>query len=147
MASMAGKVRREFDAAAAITLRSIDAAARTAAGADASVALNKLTDAYWDNDEFADGVFYLNVVVKSALTTGDQAYTIYVEVDDTAVMSGETRLITVPVSGPGFYELTLSSSLIKQVRANAAFVRIGVAATGDDAKNIVYGGWLSFAGH
>ena len=74
MARMNSKVRREFDAAADVTLRDADDGAETATASETGVSLNLLTDAYWDNDEQPNGVIMVSVfnqLIGEGLTPAD----------------------------------------------------------------------------
>lgn len=147
MARMASKVRREFDAAAAVTLRDIDDGAETADAAETGVALNLLTDAYWDNDEQADGKIAVSIHVTAAdYTTGDEEYDLYFEVDTASNFSSAkevARLKTVPTTG--YYEVVIPTQLIEALEAGATHLRVRLDVTGT-APSITYGAWMTFQG-
>lgn len=147
MARMASKVSREFDAAAAVTLRDIDDGAETADVAEAGVALNLLTDAYWDNDEQADGLVLINVHVSAAdFASADEEYDIYFEVDTASNFPSAkevARLKSVPAVG--YYQVPVSRQLIEAVEAGATHIRARLDVTGT-TPSITYGAWMTYLG-
>lgn len=147
MARMASKVRREFDAAAAVTLRDIDDGAETADAAETGVALNLLTDAYWDNDEQADGKIAVSIHVTAAdYTTGDEEYDLYFEVDTASNFPSAkevARLKGVPTTG--YYEVVIPTQLIEALEAGATHLRVRLDVTGT-TPSITYGAWMTFQG-
>lgn len=147
MARMSSKVTREFDAAAAVTLRDIDDGAETADIAEAGVPLNLLTDAYWDNDEQADGKIVISVHVSSAdFTTLDEVYDLYVEVD-TAVgfpsAKEVARLKSIP--GANYYELVVPTRLVEVLEPGATHIRLRLDVAGT-TPIITYGAWMTYQG-
>lgn len=152
MARMASKVRREFDAEAAITLRDLDDGAETADAAETGVALNTLKDAYWDNNEVPQGIFLVNVHV-SELGTYEAGETVdlYVEVDTSNSFASAVevaRLKNVQVGGVGFYEIPVSSNNIEKLEPGATHIRIRADLTGDaDTESVSYGAWMTFLAH
>jgi hypothetical protein len=142
---MASKVTREFDAAAAITLRAITDGAETADGAEAGVPLNLLTDAYWDNDEQPNGIVMINVHVSAAdFGNADEVYDIYFEVDTAegfASAKEVARLKAVP--GVGYYQVPVSRQLIEAVEAGATHIRARLDVTGT-TPSITYGAWMTY---
>jgi hypothetical protein len=144
---MAGKVTREFDAAAAITLRDIEDGAETADASEAGVLLNLLTDAYWDNDEQPNGIITVNVHVSAMdETTGDEVYDIYFEVDTASNFPSAievARLKAVPAAG--YYQVAIPSQLIEALEAGATHLRARLDVTGT-TPSITYGAWMTFQG-
>lgn len=150
MARMASKVRREFDAEAAITLRDLDDGAETADAAETGVALNTLKDAYWDNNEVPNGLFLVNVHVSElAKPDNDETFTLYVEVDTSnsfgsAVEVGRLHLIP----STGFYEIVISSNNIEKLEPGATHIRVRLDVTDADndpgLASITYGAWMTF---
>lgn len=147
MARMASKVTREFDAAAAITLRDITDGAETADASEAGVLLNLLSDAYWDNDEQPNGIITVNVHVSAAdFTNADEVYDIYLEVDTSSAFASAVevaRLKSVP--GAGYYQLHVASQLIEALEAGATHIRARLDVTGT-TPSITYGAWMTFQG-
>lgn len=145
MARMSSKVRREFDAAAAVTLRNIADGAETADAAEAGVALNTLTDAYWDNDEVPNGIFLVSFHVSALdVADTDEVYDIYVEVDTSSAFSSAkevARLKTVP--SVGYFEVPVSSQLIEKLEAGATHIRVRLDVTGT-TPSITYGAWMTY---
>lgn len=145
MARMASKVSREFDAAAAITLRDIADGAETADASEAGVLLNLLTDAYWDNDEQPNGIVLINVHVSAFdFTTGDEVYDLYFEVDTASNFPSAkevARIKTVP--GVGYYQVPVSRQLIEALEAGATHIRARLDVTGT-TPSITYGAWMTF---
>lgn len=150
MARMASKVRREFDAEAAITLRDLDDGAETADAAEAGVALNTLKDAYWDNNEVPNGIFLVNVHVSAlAKPDADETFTLYVEVDTSNSFGSAVevaRLHLIPSTG--FYELPISSNNIEKLEPGATHIRVRLDVTDADndpgLASITYGAWLTY---
>lgn len=145
MARMNSKVRREFDAAAAVTLRDIDDGAETADAAEAGVALNTLTDAYWDNDEVPQGIFLVSFHVSARdVADADEVYDIYIEVDTASGFSSAkevARLKTIP--SVGYYEVPISSQLIEALESGATHIRARLDVTGT-TPSITYGAWMTY---
>lgn len=145
MARMAGKVRREFDAEANVTLRDIDDGAETADASEAGVALNVLNGAYWDNNEQPNGIFMISFQVSAAdYANADEVYDIYVEVDTSSSFSSAkevARLKAVPSTG--YYEVPVSSQLIEALEAGATHIRVRLDVTGT-TPSITYGAWMTF---
>lgn len=149
MARMAGKVKREFDAAAAITLRKGSDAAETADAAEASVDLNVLNEAYWDNNEQPNGIFIVSIdVTEATFADSNEVYDLYIEVDTAANDFGASthkevaRLKSVPSTG--YYEIPVSSQLIEALLTNADKIRIRLDLTGDGDESFNYAAWMTF---
>jgi hypothetical protein len=153
MADMSGKVRAEFDAAAAVTLRAVTDGAETGADSDyeTAVALSKLVDAYWDNGEVADGLIKVNVYVTAVTDANDNAYTFEVQACNDAAGAGAVevaRLEIDPSLGAEYYELYVSSKMIEKLAPSADFIRIGVTkTTSGGTPSVTYGAWMTFHGH
>lgn len=147
MARMTGKVRREFDAAAASTLRDIDDGAETADAAEAGVLLNLLTNAYWDNDEQPNGIFVVPVhITELDRTTGDETYDFYIEVDTGSGFSSAVEVARLKgVTAVGYYELVVSSQIIEALEPGATHIRIR-ADVGGTTPSVTYGAWMTFLG-
>lgn len=146
MARMASKVTREFDAGASTTLRNQADGAETADASESPVALNTLTDAYWDNDEQPNGLFMISVHVASIdFGNADEVYDIYFEVGDNDVSPAieVARLKSVPAVG--YYEVPVSSQLIKALDTDATHIRARLDVTGT-TPSINYGAWITFVG-
>lgn len=145
MARMNSKVRREFDAAAAVTLRDIADGAETADASEAGVALNTLTDAYWDNDEVPNGIFLVSFHVSDAdFANADEVYDIYVEVDTASGFASAkevARLKSIP--SVGYYEVPISSQLIEKLESGATHIRARLDVTGT-TPSITYGAWMTY---
>ena len=151
MARMAGKVKREFDAAAAITLRNGSDAAETADAAEASVDLHVLNEAYWDNGEQVNGIFMVSIdVLEASFADSNEVYDLYIEVDTAAGDFGAAshkevaRLTKVPSTG--YYEIPISSQLIEALLPNADKIRIRLDLTGDGDETFRYAAWMTFIG-
>lgn len=151
MARMAGKVSREFDAAAAITLRDIDDGAETADASEAGVLLNLLTDAYWDNDEQPNGLIMINVHV-SAITlpdAGTDTADIYFEVDTASNFPSAVEVARLKnITATGYYQVVVSSQLIEKLEAGATHIRARLDLTDadTDGATITYGAWMTYDG-
>ena len=147
MARMTGKVRREFDAAAAATLRDADDGAETADASEAGVTLNLLTNAYWDNDEQPNGIILIPITVLSIdRTTGDETYDIYFEVDTSSAFSSAVEVARVKgITAVGYYEVLVSSQLIEALEPGATHIRAKVDV-GGTTPSINYGAWMTFHG-
>jgi hypothetical protein len=147
MARMASKVTREFDAAAQVTLRDIDDGAETADASETGVALNLLTDAYWDNDEQADGKVVVSIHVSAIdFTTLDEVYDIYVEVDTASGFPSAkevARLFRVP--GVGYYEIVVPTRLVEALEVGATHIRARLDV-GGTTPSITYGAWMTYQG-
>jgi hypothetical protein len=144
---MAGKVRREFDAAAEITLRDIDDGAETADASEAGVALNVLNGAYWDNNEQPNGIFIVPIHITTLdRTTGDETYDFYLEVDTSSSFSSAKEVARLTgVTAVGYYELVVSSQLIEALEAGATHLRVRLDV-GGTTPSVVYGAWAVFEG-
>ncbi|MFM7009108.1 MAG: hypothetical protein ACKO0Z_07200 [Betaproteobacteria bacterium] len=145
MARMAGKVRREFDAEANVTLRDIDDGAETADASEAGVALSVLKDAYWDNNEQPNGIFLVSFHVSAAdYASTDEVYDLYIEVDTASNFPSAkevARLKSVPSTG--YYEVPVSSQLIEALEAGATHIRVRLDVTGT-TPSITYGAWMTY---
>lgn len=144
MARMNSKVRREFDAAAATTLRDIADGAETADASEAGVALNTLTDAYWDNDEVPQGIFLVAVTVSAINDADGYNYDIYLEVDTTSGFASAVevgRLKSIP--SVGYFEVPISSQLIEALEEGATHIRARLDVTGA-TPSITYGAWMTY---
>lgn len=145
MARMNSKVRREFDAAAATTLRDIADGAETADASEAGVALNTLTDAYWDNDEVPQGIFLVAVNVSAIdFVSADEVYDIYLEVDTASNFPSAKevgRLKSIP--SVGYFEVPVSSQLIEALESGATHIRARLDVTGT-TPSITYGAWMTY---
>lgn len=148
MADMSGKVRSEFDAATAVTLRNLADGAETGADTDVEtgVALNTLTAAYWDNDEVPNGIIKLNTLVTATdAADGDETYTVIWEVDTdvgfgTAV---EVERLVVTRGTTGYFERYVSSKYIEYMKAGALYIRVKVTK-GGTTPSITYGCWMTY---
>lgn len=153
MADMSGKVRAEFDAAAAVTLRNVADGAETGADADyeTGVALAKLVDAYWDNGEVAEGLIKINIYVTALTHADSNTYTFLVEACNDAGGSSNVevaRLAANPSLGAEYYEIYVSSKMIEKLAPNADFLRIGCTkTTSGGTPSITYGAWMTYMGH
>lgn len=148
MARMSGKVTREFDAAAAVTLRNAADGAETADVAEAGVALNTLVDADWDNGEVPNGTVAISVLV-SAMDTGnaDEVYDLYFEVDTTDQFSSAKEVARIKgIPAVGYYEVPVSSKLIEKLEAGATHIRARLDVTGT-TPSMTYGAWMTFLTH
>jgi len=145
---MSGKVTREFDAAAAVTLRNAADGAETADVAEAGVALNTLVDADWDNGEVPNGTVAISVLV-SAMDTGnaDEVYDLYFEVDTTDQFSSAKEVARIKgIPAVGYYEVPVSSKLIEKLEAGATHIRARLDVTGT-TPSMTYGAWMTFLTH
>lgn len=147
MANMSGKVKREFDAAAAATLRVNGDGAETADAAETGVALNVLKDAYWDNNEQPNGHILVSIDVKSRdFTTGDELYDLYFEVDTSIAFATPVEVARVRVTGGvGYYEAVLPASNIEKLEPGATHVRVRLDVAGT-TPSIDYAAWMTFHG-
>lgn len=145
MARMSSKNRREFDAAASATLRDIADGAETADAAEAGIALNTLTDAYWDNDEIPNGVIAIIVNVSAAdYSDTDEVYDLYFEADTSSAFSSAVEVARLKsIKATGSYEVTVSSALIEKLEAGATHLRVRLDVTGT-SPSITYGAYAVF---
>jgi hypothetical protein len=145
---MSSKVSRGFDAAEAVTLRSVDAGVVGADTSDAAVALNTLVNAKWDNDEVPNGVFSVSLVVDAISTSGgDEVYDFYIEVATTSAFSSPVEVARLKdIPSAGVYEIPISSKTIEKLVPGAKFIRSRVDVTGS-APVAIYGAWLTFLTH
>lgn len=154
MADMSGKVRAEFDAAAAVTLRDLADGAEGGADTDAEtgVALNKLSGAYWDNGEIPNGLVKFNYVVQDVEFGAGETYTMILEVCEDAAGTGAVEIdrFVVPAGvgdeGDAYFERYVSSDFMKAVLSTGDFVRVKCTKTGAGA-DITYGCWMTYHGH
>ncbi len=146
MANLSGKVKREFDAAAAATLRAIADGAETATAAEAPVALNTLNNAYWDNNDQPNGDLRVSISVTSIDRSTDEEYTINIEVDTAAGFS-TPKIVATLIEPPtvGYYELVVPASLIEKLEPGATHIRAALVA-GGTTPSIDYAAWLTFGG-
>lgn len=154
MADMSGKVRAEFDAAAAWTLRDVADGAETGADDDyeTGVAIDKLLGAYWDNGEVADGLIKINVHVTAITHANSNAYTLVAQActaaDGTGAVEVGRLLIDPSIGANKYYELYVSSKMIEQLAPDADFLRVGVLkTTSGGTPSITYGAWATYHGH
>jgi len=145
MARMAGKVTREFDAAAAVTLRDAADGAETADVAEAGVALNTLTGAEWDNNEIPNGIIMVSVHVTAAdYADTDEVYDLYFEADTTAGFASAVEVAALKaIPGTGFYEVPISSKTIEKLEPGATHLRVRLDGTGT-SFSITYGAWMTY---
>lgn len=139
------KVRHAVDAEPSIVLRAESAAALTASGADAAISLNTLDTAYWHNGEIPFQTATVVVHVTAIDVSGDQEYTIQVEVDSDQAFAGAdaTVVASLDVAAPGVYAIVLDGPTIKDLRDDAKFIRTNTVAAGVDAKSIDFSAWLA----
>lgn len=151
MPIMNSKVLEEYDAGAATLLRNIADGAETGVDTDAEagVALNTLTNAYWDNDEVPNGLVAVSIFV-SALDRGDgdEAYTFIVEVD-TADSFGSAvevgRIGPTGLTSTGYYRVIVDSKMIEKLEPGATHIRIKCTKAGT-SPSVTYGAWMTFKG-
>lgn len=143
MARMEGKIRREFDAEVAVTLRDAADGAETAAVAEAGVDINALTKAYWDDGEIPHGVFLVNIHVPT-VTTDDETYTLDVEVDTTSGFASPVKVATVSPVGKSYMTVPIESASVEALLSGASWLRLNLSAVSGTAPSIVYGGWLTY---
>lgn len=148
MARMSGKVTREFDAAAAVTLRNAADGAETADVAEAGVALNTLVNADWDNGEVPNGIVMISVWVEDInFADLDEVYDLYFEVDTTSGFSSAKEVARIKgIPAVGYYEVPVSSKLIEKLEAGATHIRARLDGTGT-SFSITYGAWMTFLTH
>lgn len=147
MANMSGKVKREFDAAAAVTLRALTDGSETADAAETGVALNTLSGAYWDNNDQPNGDIRVSVHVTALdKTTGDETYDIYFETDSTLGFASAVEVARLfHVGATGYYEVVIPSTLIEALDPTAKYLRARLDVAGT-TPIITYGAWMTFAG-
>ncbi len=146
MARMASIVNVEFDAAAAITLRNGADAVETADAAETGVALDLLTDAYWDNDE--QSFEYLLVSVdfnKFTRTDSDEIVDLYIEVDTVSGFGSAVEVARIKgIVATGFYKLVVPRENVEKLKAGAKFIRIRADITDADTDATYgYAAWLT----
>lgn len=152
MARMASKVRREFDASADVTLRNVADGAEIASAVETAVALNRLSAAYWDNNEQPNGIVLVNFFLTAYDNgTGDEECTVIIEVDTAAAPTAavEVARMVVPTgaigvqTALGYYEIAISSQLIERLLPTASHIRLKTTIAGT-TPSFTYGAWMTF---
>lgn len=131
MAKMNSKFKYMFDAAPSITLEAKTAAARTADGNTAAIALDKL-DGYWNTEgELADQTFAVVVNVLSLdQTTGDEEYALNLVFGDDAAFTNSVVTHTLTVAAPGQYALLVDIDTVVAMLEGTSHMRLALDVTG-----------------
>lgn len=151
MPIMNSKVLEEYDAGAATLLRDIADGAETGADTDAEagVALNTLTGAYWDNDEVPNGLVAVSIYVSALdVADTDETYLFIVEVDTSDAFGSAVEVGRIGPTGvdeTGYYRVIVDSKMIEKLEPGATHIRIKCTKTGT-TPSVTYGAWMTFKG-
>lgn len=150
MGITASRVNEIIDLADAVTLRDIADGAETATATETGKSLSELRAAYWHNKEIPHGVFKVVFNVTAVdRTTGDEAYTLALVVDDTADMSDNPSVIaSLAITTAGVYTMFVDSKNIPQIDPDTSGTDKWIAARatlGGTTPIITYGAWIARA--
>lgn len=145
----ASKARWQFDAATAVTLRSVSDGAETSTATETAISLSELDGAYWqDGNEIPHGLFVVSVNVTARdATTGDETYVLSLLVDDVSGMNDSPVTIasyTIPATG--LYTFVVDSKTIPGLDSDTSGTDkwLAVRATlGGTTPSITYGAWIA----
>lgn len=117
MAANASKVKAAFDAAASVTLRNSADGTETATVTETAVSLDLLSAAYWDANQVPGGnIRVIFNVISLDKTTGDETYTLSLQVDDALAQNDTpTTIWSLAVTSTGVYEAILDSKTIQNL--------------------------------
>lgn len=147
MAILKSKFKYMLDEAPSITFRARDAAALTATGNSAVIALDQL-DGYWNTqEELADQTFAVVANVTAAdFANADETYTLGLQFGDAADFGGDNvTLTTIPVIAVGTQLVFLVDvDTVRAALPGATHMRI-VATLGGTTPSLDYYAWLAGA--
>ena len=130
MANMNSKVKFTVDKDASVTLRASSAAQITATTAETGISLNPGT-AYWSLGNIPLQTVAVNFLVKTIdRTTGDEAYTLTVEVATTVGGSYTVVGTLAALTTAGVYTLLLDLDRVLKQVPGAAFIRVNATLAG-----------------
>lgn len=143
MSKMNSKFKYMLDAAPAITFRDGDAAAVTATGNSAAIALDQL-DGYWNSGELADSTFAIVVnVLALDEVTGNETYTLELEAGPVGFGSSiKTDKLTI--SETGQYVMLVDIDTIVKMKADTAALRLAATLAGT-TPSITYTAFIAGA--
>jgi hypothetical protein len=142
MANMNSKVKFTVDKDPSVTLRASSAAQITATASETGISLNPGT-AYWNIGNIPLQPFAVNVLVKTIdRTTGDETYTITVEVATTLGGSYTVVGTLAALTTAGVYTLILDMDRVLKQVPSAAFIRI-TATLGGTTPILDYDAYLA----
>jgi len=150
MGANASRVKAAMDVAANSTLRLASDGAETATATETAVPLGILSAAYWDsNKEVPHGTIRVVVDVTAIdRTTGDETYTLTLQVDDTLAQSDTPQTVCTlgPLVSTGVYEMLVDSKTINAIvtdySGNELWMAIK-ATLGGTTPSITYAAWIA----
>jgi len=137
--NMSSRVKHSYDASSVSMAAGTSTAAAGTTNGD-SVALDRLSAAYWQADNsLASAKVGFNIVVEADDTSGDVTYT--VQIDTVTGFGSAVTAFTTTNLAVGSHTVYLDESIIEHLEAGAAFVRlvVGVAA---GTGTVEAGGWV-----
>lgn len=145
------RARKMFETAAAATLRNVTDGAETSTATETAVSLNELDTAYWHDGK---EIPYSNIVVgihvtASDFTTGNETYSLTIQVDDTSDHSNSPVTVwTQAVVGgfTGYIEAVIPAANIPLLDTDSSGTDkwIAIKATlAGDTPSITYGAWMA----
>lgn len=142
MAKMSGGVPFLIDSDPANLLRDDTAAAITATTAETGISLNRLTQAWWDNNEVPAGNIEVGVHVSEMdRTTGDETVTFTLEVGPSGFGSAVAVATSGPVTSTGSFKMEFDAKRIEQLGTTYTHLRIKATVAGT-TPSVKYGAWL-----
>jgi len=140
------------DVATSVVLRNLSDGAETSTSTEASVALGELDTAFWhDGNDVPGGVYEVSINVSAVdVTSGDEAYTFELLVDDAAAMNDTPQAVgsLVFAAGkcrPGSYRMFIAAGAIKvhDDDSSGSEKYLAIKATlGGTSPSVTYGATL-----
>lgn len=148
MGANASKVKAQFDKSSLATLRNVTDGAETSTATEASIDLNLLTAAYWQDDTVPHGTFKVVFYVTALdLTDTTETYTISLQVDDVSAQNNSPQTVwSQLITSTGVYEAVVDSKTIDQIvtdYSSDALYLAAKATLGGDTPSITYGAWVA----
>ena len=142
MAKMSGGVPFLIDADPAVVLRNDAAVAITATTAEAGISLQRLTEAWWDNNEVPAGEIEVGVHVSAVdRTTGDESVTFTLEVGPAGFGSSSVVATSPAIIAPGSFKLCFDPKVVENLGTTQTHLRIKATVAGT-TPIVSYGAWL-----
>lgn len=148
MGANASAVKAGFDKSALVTLRNVTDGTETSTATETAIDLGLLTAAYWQDDTVPHGTFKVVFHVTSLdTTTGDETYTLSLQVDDVLAHNNTPNTIwSQAITSTGVYEAIIDSKTIDLLVTDYSSEALYIAAKatlGGTTPIIAYGAWIA----
>lgn len=146
MATMKTKNKYIYDAHSDVVFKAAGAAAITATATSTVLSLNKLSGAYWDNNEIPVRELTIAIVVTACdFTTGDETYVMTAEVAASSGFSTAYEVAHQQIlggSGVGAYSLVIDLDSVVQLGVTPSHIRLKATLAGT-SPSLTYAAWIA----